>query len=99
MLTVLTIAAVLIAFILAAVHWKVVREAVLWSAAIASILAFLASVVAFIFAIINLDFNLALLGITLLIACGLLCAIDHWDRDSQFAKWHAYFRQPDKRDN
>ena len=59
MLTILTIAAVLIAFVLVVVHWKIVREALLWTAAIASILAILAAAIMFILAIVYFDIALA----------------------------------------
>lgn len=89
MLTVLTIAVVFIAFVLVAVHWKIVREALLWVSAVVLNIALLASVIAFIVAVVNWEIAPALVGLALLLLVGLLSAIEEWDRNKQFAKWHA----------
>jgi hypothetical protein len=88
-LTVLTIATVVIAFVLVIAHWKRVSEALLWLAAIVSILAFVASLIAFGFALVYLEIGLALLGLGLLALAGLLAGVEEWDRNRQWKKYHA----------
>jgi len=96
MLTVLTIAVVFIAFVLGVVHWKIVRKALLWTSAIISLIVLLASLIAFIVAIVTWEIAPALVGLALLLLFGLLSAIEDWDRNKQFAKWDAYWREQEE---
>jgi hypothetical protein len=104
MLTVLTIATVFIAVVLAVVHWKTVREVLLWSAAIINVLsafigllALLGAVGVFVWAAIAQDAKLVPIGIALVVAflgfgvvAFVLNAIEEHDRNKQFAKFRAW---------
>lgn len=104
MFAVLTVATVFIAVVLAVVHWKTVREILLWSAAIINLLsmvfgllALFGAVIVFIWAAIVQNATLVPLGITLVLVsfgllavAGVLWAIEERDRDKQFAKFRAW---------
>jgi hypothetical protein len=104
MLAVLTFATVFIAVVLAVVHWHIVRQILLWTAAVLNVLsmlfgllALLAAVIVFIWAAIAQDATLVPLGITLallfvglLIVVAALTAVEERDRDKQFAKFRAW---------
>jgi hypothetical protein len=104
MLTVLTIATVFIAVVLAVVHWKTVREVLLWSAAIINVLsafigllALLGAVGVFVWAAIAQDAKLVPIGIALVVAflgfgvvAFVLNAIEEHDRNNPFAKFRAW---------
>jgi hypothetical protein len=112
MLTVLTIATIFIALVLTIVYWKVVRDMLLWANTIVLLLSLLGLVIAFIVAVVFLfiDFELnsignslrralvpGLIGLVLLFVGGIAGAIEDWDRNKQWAKFHAYWRN--KRQN
>jgi hypothetical protein len=104
MLAVLTIATVFIAVVLTVVHWRTVREILLWSAAIINVLSMLfgllalfSAVIVFIWAAIVQNAALVPLGISLvlvffglLVVVGVLSAVEERDRDKQFSKFRAW---------
>ena len=104
MLTVLTIAVVFIALLLAVVHWSTVREGLLWCAAIINVLSWLfgllalfGAVLVFLWAAISRDASLGALGITLalvfvscLVVAGVLSFVEVRDRERQFAKFRSW---------
>lgn len=95
MFTILTVAIVFIALVLGAVHWKMVREALLWLSAIIFLFTTLAAVIAFVIAIVKWDAVPAYIGLALLAVSGVLGAIEQGDRDKQFAKWRASLQKRD----
>lgn len=98
MLTIIAVAVVFIAFVHTIVHWKIVREALLWASAAVALLALLGSVILFSLALINLDTGFALMGVFLIVVAGILFHIEELDREAQFAKWRAYLKEIYKSD-
>lgn len=104
MLTLLTIATVFIAVVLAVVHWRTVREMLLWTAAILNVLsmilgllALLGALVVFLWAAVTQNATLVPLGVMLalifgglLLLVGILSIIEDRDREKQFAGFRAW---------
>jgi hypothetical protein len=104
MLTVLTVAAVFIAVVMAAVHWKTVREILLWVSAVVELLllffgllALIGALLVFAWAAVTQDADLAYSGGALLLGCllfwmvgSILGAIEERDRDKQFKAFRVW---------
>ena len=90
MLTILTIAASIIAVVLVVAHWQTVRKLLLWANAVIALVALVAGVVALIFAAIRFDLGIGVLGVALLALSDLAFAFEDADRNRRFAKWRTY---------
>lgn len=98
MLTIITVTVVFIALVQTIVHWKIVREALLWTSSVVALLALLGSVILFGLSLIYLDTGFALTGVFLMVVAGILFLIEERDREAQFAKWRAYLKEIYKQD-